>query len=238
MGTKRVFKKVALDMSLVQSVWAGWFIGIVFIIYVALNFFGGNVEVNGQNLDSHSFLTFTSSAAKIFMLVIGIISVSGFLTFYVQQGITRRDYFYGSAISSVVIALGLMAFAWIVTFIEGFINPEIAHPTFLGSKTSWFFVALVFCLYIIVYYMAGWVIGAGFYRFGAGGLLYILLALIMVGFVETLWELSDSNFLLYFFDFGKGEIPLSVSFLGTFAIIALAMVIVRVVTRRVRIKMK
>lgn len=238
MGAKRVFKKVALDMSLVQSVWVGWFIGIVFIIYITINLLSGNVEVNGQNLDSLSFLTFTSSAAKIFMLVIGIISVSGFLTFYVQQGVTRRDYFYGSAISSVAIAVGLMAGAWIVTFIEGFINPEIVNPTFLGSETSWFFIAIVFCLYIIMYYMAGWVIGAGFYRFGAGGLLYILLALIMVGFVETLWELKDRNFLLHFLEFGNGEIPLSVSFLGTFVIIALAMVIVRVTTRKVRIKMK
>lgn len=238
MGSKRVFKKVALDMSLVQSVWAGWFIGIVFILYVALNFFGGNVEVNGQNFDSHSFLTFTSSAAKIFMLVIGIISVSGFLAFYVKQGITRRDYFYGSAISSVVIAFGLMAFAWIVTFIEGFINPEIVNPTLLGSETSWFFIAIVYWLYILVYYMAGWVIGTGFYRFGAGGLLFIPLALIMVGFVETFWELKDRNFLLHFIDFDNGNIPLSLSFLGTFVIIALALVIVRAMTKRVRIKMK
>lgn len=238
MGSKRVFKKVALDMSLVQSVWAGWFIGIVFILYVAFNFFGGNVEVNGENLDGLSFLTFTSSAVKIFMLVIGIISVSGFLAFYVKQGITRRDYFYGSAISAVVIAVGLVVFAWIVTFIEGLINPKIVNPTFLGSETSWLFVALVFCLYIIVYYMVGWVIGVGFYRFGAGGLLYILLALIMVGFVETLWELKDRNFMIHFLEFGKGQIPLSVSFLGTFVIIALALVIVRVMTRRVRIKIK
>ena len=238
MKSKKVFGKVAVDMTYIQSTWAAWFIGIVFAVYVLFHFFSGNVEVYNQSIGSHSFLTMVYSPSKVFMLVVGIISVSSFLPFFVQHGVTRRDYFYGAAISSVVVSAGLMSVAWIVTMIEGLIKSDLVNHSFLGSDASWLLTAVVFTLVIFAYFAGGWLIGAGFYRYGAGGILYILLSILLISLVESLWEFKKVHFLVVHFNFANGEIPMSISFLGTLLVIALTLVLVRVVTKRVRIKPK
>lgn len=233
-----MFRKVAVDMTYIQSTWAAWFIGIVFAIYVLFRIFTPNVEVYSVSMETHSFLTMAYSPSKVFMLVLGILSVSSFLPFYVQHGVTRRDYFYGASVSSVALTGGLMALAWLVTIIEQVIRPDMVNPSFLGPDASWLLTAFVFMLVILMYFAGGWLIGAGFYRYGAGGLLFILLAVLFISFVESLWEFKQNHFLLLYFKFSEEQIPMSVSLLGTIVTIIVSFLIVRLMTKRVRIKIK
>ncbi|MFS8631158.1 MAG: hypothetical protein LOD92_08405 [Bacillales bacterium] len=235
---KGVLRKVAVDMTLIQAKWAAWFIGIVFAIYVLFRIFTPNVEVHSVSMETHSFLTMAYSPSKVFMLVLGILSVSSFLPFYVQHGVTRRDYFYGASFSSTVLTAGLMAIAWLVTIIEQVIRPDMINPSFLGPDASWLLTAFIFTLVILAYFAGGWLIGAGFYRYGAGGLLFILLAILFISFVESLWEFKQTHFLLLYFNFSDEQIPMSVSLLGTIATIIVSFLIVRLMTKRVRIKIK
>src|SRR5688572_4383027 len=100
MKSRKNIGKVAFDMSIVQLTWSAFFLIIVAIVYIALRIIGGDVEINQLSLSQQSFLTFAYRPSKVYMFIIGVISVSGFLTFYVKQGITRKNYFFGAAIAS------------------------------------------------------------------------------------------------------------------------------------------
>jgi hypothetical protein len=235
MKSKNSIPKVATDMSWLQLSWSTWFISFVFIAYIVLGKIIGNSEVSQE-----SFLTFAYSPSKVYMLVIGIVSVSSFLTFYVKQGITRKDYFFGAAISSVIVSLILMIIAGIGTSIEQLFIPTLEIVSFVGTEASWLLTVVVFSLNILVYYIAGWLIGAGFYRFGGiGGMLYIILAVVAVSTSDILWEFELKNPLKKLLHFNnQWGFPLSVSFIGTFLLLAIVLWIIRFTTKRVRIKMK
>lgn len=246
MKSANSLRKVAIDMSLLQSSWAVWFLVIVLIVYIVAPFFGIDVVtdnklgqlfaniVSGQwgddavQAEQRGFSTFISHPAKIFMLVCGILSVPSFLTFFVKQGLTRKNYFYGAAIASVAVACFIALAAGIVLLIErAFFTPDLE----LGS--SWLFAILVFAMHIMSYYVAGWLIGAGFYRYGIGGMLFIVLAIMLLFAVEILWEMGLVE-LLHVSGFIEGLL-LS---LITLALLAVMAVVVRVMTKRVRIKLK
>ncbi|MBM7553778.1 hypothetical protein [Thalassobacillus pellis] len=235
------YKKVAVDLSWVQLVWTAWFLAIVFLIYFLFRFIGGEVTINSQNLDTHSFLTFAYHPSKIFMLVIGIISVSGFLTFFAKQGVTRKNYFYGAAISSCVVSIIIMVAAVLITAIEQFINPADATVLFLGPESTMLSSVLTFTLNIQVYFMAGWIIGAGFYRLGGfGGILYIVLAIIFIAVSDDiLWESEMKTPVKMLLNIDvMWKPPLAFSTIGSVVLISAMLVIVRFTTKRVRIKMK
>lgn len=227
--------KVGMDMTRLFMIWSVWFLAIVFIVYLVLKTIGTNMNLNPQ-----SFLSFAYGPSKTYMLIIGIISIYGFLTFYVKQGVTRKMYFIGAAISSVIISIILMIVAGIITIIEQMFDHSIDFTSFLGSDASWLLTVIVFSLNILVYYAVGWMIGAGFYRFGVlGGILYIVLGVLLVSISDILWEFELKNpltFLIGLVD--MWEIPLYVSFIGTFFLIIIALSIVRTTTKRVRIMMK
>jgi hypothetical protein len=88
--------------------------------------------------------------------------------------------------------------------------------------------------------MAGWMIGAGFYRYGGGvGMLFIVLAIAFVSITDILWEFELKNPLRKLLDLSNlWEFPMFVSFIGTFLVLGITLWIVRVTTRRIFIKMK
>jgi len=54
------------------------------------------------------------------MLVIGIITIS-FLTYYVENGITRKNYFYGNAIASIGLSIVIPILIYALNLAEKFI---------------------------------------------------------------------------------------------------------------------
>jgi hypothetical protein len=190
------------------------------------------MEVNGQDMEHFLFLDFNYQPSRIFMLVVGIISVSGFLTSFVKQGVTRRDYFYGAAISSAALTLVLLIFAIIATGAELLFIPEAEKASIAPRYGSWFFTTVVYCINILVYHSAGWLIGSGFYRSYIGGFLSIVAAVLLIGASEILWS-SDFETPSSLF-----EMPQWLSVVSTLLIYGLALWAVRLTTRRMRIKLK
>lgn len=228
-------------MSWVQLGWSLWFFAIVFIVYVVFRSFGENININinGNNIGEESFLSFIYQPTKIYMLVLGIISVSGFLTFYVKSGITRKNYFLGAALSSVVVTCTLMVLAGIVAAVERSFIPSIESFTFMGPDTSWIVAVLIQTLNVLVYFMAGWFIGAGFYRSGVLGMITIVVAIVFVAISDMLWDHEINNPLNILLDFSnQWAFPNIVSVAGTLLLITILLTIVRAMTKRIRIKLK
>jgi hypothetical protein len=241
MKSENNYKKVAFDLSWIQLGWSLWFFAIVFIVYVVFRSFGENItiNINGNYIGEESFLSFIYQPAKIYMLVLGIISVSGFLTFYVKSGITRKNYFLGAALSSVVVTCTLMVLAGIVAAVERSFLPSIESFTFMGSDTSWIVAIVVQTLNILVYFMAGWFIGAGFYRSVVLGMLTIVVAIVFVAISDMLWEHEIKNPLNFFLDFSsQWAFPNFISFTGTILLLTILLTMVRAMTKRIRIKLK
>src|SRR5690625_4029972 len=71
-----------------------------------------------SNVDSFYNASYISS--NIYMFVIGIIAIS-FLTYYVEHGITRKNYFYGNVIASIGLSIILPVILYLISFVEGFI---------------------------------------------------------------------------------------------------------------------
>src|SRR5690606_21155329 len=98
---------------------------------------------------------------------------------------------------------------------------------------SWTAVVLSLALNILAYYVIGWLIGAGFYRFGIGGVLFILLALAWLLATEAMLLLWEAETLR-----GMNVVPnVSVPALATLILLGVALWIVRMTTKRVRVRL-
>jgi hypothetical protein len=135
MNSRKNIGKVAFDMSIVQFTWSAFFLIIVAIVYIVLRTIGGDMEINQQDLSHQSFLSFAYQPSKVFIFIIGIISVSGFLTFFVKQGVTRKNYFFGAAIASLVVAFVLMMMSGLIALVERNFLP-IEEVSFMGPDAS------------------------------------------------------------------------------------------------------
>lgn len=141
--------KVAADTSLLQIGWSIWGLSISLVIYVILRLFADKFD------EAQNFFMFTYHAAKIFMLVMGIVSTSSFLSFYVRQGVTRKHFFIGSAIASAAVSLFIAATVGVVALIERLVVPAGTAESFMGSDAAWLLKVVVFGLNVLVYFMAG-----------------------------------------------------------------------------------
>src|SRR5690625_6438150 len=89
-------------MFLEQMKWSLWFIVFVLVSYIVVIAISINTGSN-----SSDFFGFSYGSTKVYMLVIGIISASAFLTFYVKHGVTRKDYFIGSILAIIFLSITL-----------------------------------------------------------------------------------------------------------------------------------
>ncbi|KIL47147.1 hypothetical protein [Jeotgalibacillus campisalis] len=230
---KRNDVKVAYDMTIVQLGWAAWLIAITLMIFIGIRYFSAD-----KNLGIEGFINFIENPYKIFMLVVGILSVPSFLSYYVKLGVTRKHYFIGTALSSAALSVIFMVIALIIGGIEQLIAPSDVQ-TFLGVKSSWLFIFIVFSLNIFIYYIAGWMIGAGYYRLGGWGLLFTINgALALIFLMDLLWS-RELNTPLHSLlsNYTPENLSLVISFGASFALIAFSLWIIRALTKRVRIKM-
>lgn len=191
MNQRGFFPKVALDMFIMQMVWSLIFLGIILAIHIVMIVASLNI---GDAMGD--FLFFSHGSAKIYMLVIGIISTYGFLTHYAHHGVTRKDYFKGSAIAAAGVALAIGVIAAALTGLEyivmgmadiqGTLDRSLAgnaikignnsisieflklifESSVLVHSSNWIVSLFMYSLNILTYYAAGWLIGSGFYRFG------------------------------------------------------------------------
>lgn len=258
MKKKSIRTKLAIDLFTLQGKWTVWFLGIMFVVYIAhilypLIYTGES----GRTVDD--FYARSYIFGNIYMLVIGIITSISCLPYYVQNGITRRDYFFGATIGTLGLAIIIPLVALIIHFLtKGMIDwtnlpIDLKGLTEASAAEEDPFIAqmilaviyapsvveisglsiLVFTVNLFFYYVIGWMIGAGFYRFGGiKGMMFIVLALAIFLINSGIWGNPVPAWL---------PIPdLTLSFyaiIGTVLLIFIVLGIIRLVTRNVRIKL-
>lgn len=231
--------KVATDLFFIQMKWTLWYILVIFIIYLLLPMFPDIAE------EELNFLSTTFSSSKVYMLVIGILSALVFFNHYVQNGITRKDYFSGSAFAATGLAFAIMIIASITNSIVHLIepitgfSPSNTYSEFLSTTSMWFIPILVFSMIILCYYIAGWMIIAGNQRFGSWGLFgFILIALLYIAVIDLLWEGEISHPLVNSLGISFSNLPTSITLVCTLILIAAGLLLIRILTKRVAIQTK
>ncbi|GIP06694.1 MULTISPECIES: Tat pathway signal protein [Paenibacillus] len=239
--TSSPVSKVSTEMFIQQGSWALGFLTIVLLIYIGAGI-GSSIGINvREGISDEDFFSIAYRSTKGFMLVIGIISAYGFLSYYVRHGITRRDFFGGSALAAVYLSLAFPVAAALIQWIVSLFASQDAGSTRLLQEfdNSWLLTLVSYGIQIFIYYLMGWMIGSGFYRFGwIRGLGWIAVALVLIGFMDALWQFELASiweqWLPVTTDF---SVTLPVSLAGSLAVILIAMILIRLITRRVTIKM-
>lgn len=265
MKAKAVFPKVATDLYITQFIWALNFLGFLLFLQIAkpilarIPYLKMNNKLNVGNYFDTVFVS-----ANIFMLVIGIIVVLGFLPYYVNNGVTRKDYFKGAAIASLGLAISIPIVASIIYGLQKIIMKMTSFPIveksalskqllgsdedFIGDlvqsviitpfvelETNWLLAIVVFALNLFTYYLVGWLIGSGFYRFGLPvGLLCIAISFVLVYVQDLLLSLALD--LPVQAQFTSLNIPLSLAIIGTLVLGSIVLWMIRQLTRNVPVK--
>ena len=82
--------KVGLDLFIAQMGWTALFIGIIFVVHLVKLVFA---TVQGDEISVFYLSGHISSG--VYMLIIGIIAGLSYLSFYVENGVTRKDFSKG-----------------------------------------------------------------------------------------------------------------------------------------------
>lgn len=231
----KLYPKVAFDLFYEQFKWSIWF----FSFLIAAHIIGMVIVVyNDANIDR--FFDFSSQSAAIFMLVCGIIAAYGFLGYFVQQGITRKDLYIGTVISTIALGLAVTLIPLAVNGIEYLVSNFAAMPIDADAKDTagWLSAAGTFFLNAFTYYLIGWLIGLGYYRFGW-----------LIGFAFVAFAIAALSFNGFFL--GDEELisaipwipnipaeasPL-IAVIGSLILIAVLLAAARMLTKRIPIKM-
>ncbi|AKL96574.1 hypothetical protein CACET_c31300 [Clostridium aceticum] len=232
--------KLALDLFGIQMQWSLWYIPVVLIIHFIVLRFVPDVEERDLNL-----IYFVFQPSKIYMLIIAILSCFSLMGYAVKNGITRRDYFWGSAVAAVGVAFSIMILAAILAGVLELFGLFTAYSSvtnsiaFLDTSSIWIVPVLVLSLILLCYYIAGWIIAVGFYRFGGlVGIGFVAIALLFVSIADLLWEGELSHPLAVSLDipFANPSIPFSIT--ATLILIGLGLWLVRILTKRIPIKVE
>lgn len=250
-------RKVVSGMFLTQASWTLWFLGILFIINigkVVLAF----LQVNKVD----TFYNSVFVAANIYMLVIGILCFY-FLTYFVENGVTRKEYFKGSLLAAIGISIMIPIIALVIStieklilqnflafnvtdfsnavtesdghFIADFILSIVLTP-YVDPDTNWILALAVFSLNIFIYYILGWFIGVSFYRFKTlVGLGAIALSMVASLFIDSLLRASVQLPLLETFA-NIGQMSTIISLACIFISIVIILLLIRQITKRAPIK--
>ena len=260
MKSKAIYPKVAADMLTVLGTWVLGFLGVMILVQA-----GKTVVafINGSEVDTYFNAVFIAS--NIAMFVIGIISTY-FLHHYVENGVTRKDYFKGALVASVGLSIALPIMAFLVSKLGEFIVMNIDKVALkqadinsavmetdgnivgnivqafiiaphIDPSSNWLLAITTLSLNILFFFLVGWFIGASFYRFHVViGLGSILVGIIIITIKDSLLRLA--------LDLPLPDQYISLDFLPSSASIPILLLLlgllawlIRSITKRVSIKM-
>lgn len=216
-----VFPKVAKDMYLEQMKWTVWYLVFALVIHI-VHLYSSYFTI-GDNTAVKGILVHLFPSAKVYMIIIAIISVNGFLSYYVGQGVTRRDFWAGSMIAALGLTATIAFFAVILTYLEyGILEMfQLSHllsDEFLNGN-GW--LVIQYLLNIFFYYLAGYLIAVGFYRFHwITGIGFVAFFLLSVSALE--WSEKYS---------------LGLNVLSSVAVIVLFLTLLRQLTKNIAVKL-
>lgn len=235
-------KKIALDTTVEQLKWSIWFVSIMVILHTVASILLRKADSNLNNL-----FNFSITSIPIYMFVISIIAGVYFMPFYIRQGITRKNYFLGSALGALMLSAILTIIFMVLSVISGqifsifgihFTEEHVLYSFNVHLvNINWVVLIPIYFLNSLAYYTIGWMISASYYRFGAKigfcSILFSILSTVLHGMLWDDWLVNWIN------DRGHNIASnqmFSISILWTLALIAIQLVIIRWLTKKVAIK--
>src|SRR5699024_8751350 len=107
---------------------------------------------------------------------------------------------------------------------------------FVELESNWVLAITVFALNIFTYYVVGWLIGAGFYRYSVPvGLFCIVIGFIVVSIQDLILRIALN--LPVRDAFASIDLSLYLAIPGTLALIGITLWMIRKMTKRVSIKL-
>lgn len=263
MKRKAVYPKVAGDLFFAQGGWSIWFLGIITIVHIVKA-----VVAFNTGSPQEDFYGSSTVSSNIYIFIIGIIGAYAFLPMYVQNGVTRKDYFKGAILAVIGLSVAIVLFSVLLTGLEYLLVKYANLPVeidnskiisfdedgddniiativkmmvvspYVSLSGNWLLSLVVSCFNLITSYFIGWLIGAGYYRYGWFiGLGFIGLSIVFMMSWDMLWGIEVSEPLSTWIGVGSWDLPVLVSFLGSFAIIGIILTIIRTITRKVIVKL-
>ncbi|WP_440896489.1 hypothetical protein ACS127_00335 [Amphibacillus sp. Q70] len=229
--------KLSFDFYTMQMQWSLWYLAIVIAISLIAPLF-----IPQMNEGQWNFVEVIYNASKIYLVVVALFTCFALLGYMVKSGVTRRDYFYGTMIAAVGVSFSLMIMASIISVVIEWIGyqPYSQTISFLDTTSTWFVPILSLSLILLSYYIAGWIIAVGYYRFGGLKTVgFVILAFSFVSLIDLLWEGEMVYpFFSKAFSFSLDGMPILYSFGITLILMGLALWLVRLITKRIPIKIE
>lgn len=179
----RKLRMATADYTKEFSKWSLWYIPIFALVYIILNVF-----VREPELNEVSFFSMALSANRIYILVLGILGVYTFLEWSVNLGLTRRIFFRAMTFTGILTTVFITVVTAALSFIFGLMPwfgtriPEVSG----GTET----LAYVggFLLSTLLYFFGGLLISVGFYRGFTPGMAMVLLNVIIMIGTDVIWS--------------------------------------------------
>lgn len=189
-----------------------------------------------------SFVESVYNASKIYLAIAAVFICIATMGFMVKNGVTRKDYFYGTAFAATGMSFTIMILATVVSWILELIGIDFftSSVTFLDTSSTWLIPILSLSLILFSYYIAGWIIATGFYRYGSWETIgFIAIAIWFVLFIDIiLWGEGIEFYIASSFIFSTRQFSIFI-LLGVTAVLnGLALWLVRSITRRIPIKIE
>ncbi|GAA0915071.1 hypothetical protein [Nonomuraea longicatena] len=194
--------------------WAAFTVVLV-AVTLAVHFFGDL---------THSAWEAAATVPRWYMVINGAMLIHSFLPLYIAHGQTRRQFGAQAAVAalvfvplvSVAMTLGYLLESGLYALLD---RPQVLRQSHLFTEPSQ--VHLVLLEYVVEYlacFAAGMFMGAGFYRWSAGGLLTIPFG---VGLIVLGLSAAGSDFSLPLSSFALGlDLPRGPGFAALTAVVA------------------
>lgn len=140
--------------------------------------------------NDEKFYTGGVTSIFVYMLVVGILVVAQTFPFAIGMSLTRKDYFFGTALmglaANLSIALLMCIFAYLENMSNGWGNRfHFFHFPYLNEGTFFEQLAMYIILFNFLFFL-GFFIGSFARRFGGKGLLIFGLAVFLIGSIVVL----------------------------------------------------
>lgn len=212
--------------------WSLWYIPIFALVYIVLNVFLREPELNEM-----SFFSMALSANRIYMLVLGILAVYTFLEWSVNLGLTRKIFFHAMTTAGILTTLFITAATAAVSFLLGFMPwfgtgiPEVS-----GGVETLVYVG-GYLLSTLLYFLGGFLISAGFYRGFVPGMTMVLLNIVIMMGTDIIWSRESGTIGLEALSFDT-SMGVAMMVLITIVCLALIYAILRYMIRDIAVKIK
>ncbi|GAA4075534.1 hypothetical protein [Amphibacillus indicireducens] len=228
--------KLALDFYSMQMKWTFWYLIVVFALSIIASFFLSDITEWERGIVESIY-----SASKIYLAIVALFTCFAMLGFSVKNGITRKDYFHGTAIAAIGLSFSIIIIGSILSFIFSLFDFDALSSgvSFLDTRSTWIVPIGSLSLILLSYYIAGWIIASGYYRFGGlKTISFVMIGISFVSIIGLLWEHGIEYYIESTLLFSTDNIPIIYKFGVTLALIGLALWLVRLITKRIPIKIE